>query len=159
MSSDTVFLFKLKPGRWVISNIKTWSAQFSQLIQDKKGDEIVQLEVAPRCNYADHFIIATGYSNKQLQALCDHLKNNSPLPLHQVEGYQNAEWIIMDFGPIMIHLFQPQARRHYALEKLWSEGGFEQEVTYLTHEEESPLERKIRELRHAFTQSKGHLRA
>ena len=126
---------------------------------DKKGEEITMLDVSQRCAFADYFIVATGYSAKQLQAIADHLKATDTSQLLQTEGYQSAEWIVLDFGAVIVHLFQPKVRQHYKLDQLWSEGGFDQAVEYLQGEMESPLEKKIRELRSATATAKGHLRA
>ncbi len=73
-------------------------------------------------SFTDYFVIATGSNSRQIQAISDaveqELKKLGALPL-SVEGYQNAEWILADYGDFIVHVFSEQARQFYGLERLW----------------------------------------
>ncbi|HHX87229.1 MAG TPA: ribosome silencing factor [Firmicutes bacterium] len=89
---------------------------------EKKAQDVVLLETGKVSIIADYFLIGTGISRVQIQAICDHLRRQikeigfSPL---RIEGYREGSWVLMDYGSLVIHLFQPQAREFYNLERLW----------------------------------------
>ena len=91
-------------------------------ISDKKGQDIVLLEVGDLFVITEVFVIATGSSRPNVQSLADHveeqLKEAGRKPLRD-EGRPEAEWVLLDYGDIMVHLFQPSAREYYDLERLW----------------------------------------
>jgi len=73
--------------------------------------------------FADYFLICTGANQKQVQAISDEvglrLKHEAGELPTNVEGYTQAEWVLADYGDLLIHIFSPQARAYYALERLW----------------------------------------
>ncbi len=73
-------------------------------------------------SFADYFIICTGGNTRQIQAIADEiesqLKELGEVPL-SIEGYQNAEWVLVDYGDLVIHIFSEKARKYYDLERLW----------------------------------------
>lgn len=89
---------------------------------EKKAQDVVLLETGKISIIADYFLIGTGNSRVQIRAICDHLrrqlKDDGFLPL-RVEGYREGYWVLMDYGSLIIHLFQPEARDFYNLERLW----------------------------------------
>jgi ribosome-associated protein len=91
-------------------------------IADKKGTDIVLLEVGDLFVITDFFVIGTGTSRPHVQALSERveelLKEHGRVPLRD-EGLPEAEWVLMDYGDVMVHLFQPKARDYYDLERLW----------------------------------------
>ncbi len=91
----------------------------------KKAEDIVVLDLTGICSFTDFFIIMHGHSSRQNVAICESieedLKDRSIRPL-SVEGRKNAEWILMDYGEFIIHVFSPKAREYYSLEKLWGDG-------------------------------------
>ncbi len=91
---------------------------------DKKAENIVVLEVKKIIDYADYFLILSGNSVRQNQAIFDSiiesLKGLKKRPLH-VEGFERGEWILLDYGSIIIHIFSPKAREYYDLESLWGD--------------------------------------
>lgn len=97
----------------------------AQAIYDKKGSNIIALDVQGVCTATDYFIIAEGNVDRHVVAIAQEvehsLKQNGELPL-RVEGRQNGDWIILDYGNIMVHLFMPGLREKYGLEQLWSQG-------------------------------------
>ena len=97
-----------------------------EAIEEKKGDEVSILDVSTISTFADFFVICHGHNDKQNQAICDEIlsqlkKDEDRTPTH-VEGYQYAEWILMDYLDIVVHIFSDQTRAYYNLEKLWSDG-------------------------------------
>ena len=93
-------------------------------IEDKKGEKIKVLDITGLSPIADYFIIATGSNSNQLHAIRDNVTEKlSAAGLHykQIEGYRNANWILMDYGDFMIHLFTDEAREFYNLERIWND--------------------------------------
>lgn len=95
-------------------------------IEEKKGSEIVCINLKKIPNSAcDYFIICEGNSRTQVQAIAGSVeemveKNTGSRPWH-VEGLQNAEWVLMDYVDVAVHIFQPEARSHYNLENMWAD--------------------------------------
>ena len=74
---------------------------------------------------ADYFIIANGTNRSQIQALSDHVEETlgkAGVPLRQIEGYQNANWVLLDFHDVIIHIFDKENRLFYDLERIWRDG-------------------------------------
>ncbi|HEY2933951.1 MAG TPA: ribosome silencing factor [Acidobacteriota bacterium] len=96
-----------------------------QALEDKKGQDLVLLDVSAVSSFADYFLIASGQNTRQTQAMADavveRLKENG-LRADHVEGYQKGEWILIDYTHFLVHVFVPAHRSFYNLEKLWSDG-------------------------------------
>jgi ribosome-associated protein len=90
---------------------------------DKKAVDIVLLGTAEVTTMADYFVIASGRSDRQLQALSaaivDELRDDGIRPLG-IEGKGGARWVLIDYGSVIVHLFAPEVREYYGLERLWS---------------------------------------
>lgn len=91
----------------------------------KNGTDIVLLDVEKTFFLSDVFVIATGSSTTNVQALADHVEeklkethNTKPL---RVEGRTQGEWVLVDLGDIIVHIFQAEAREFYSLERLWGD--------------------------------------
>lgn len=96
-----------------------------EAIDDKKGEEIRILDISKVSVIADYFIIAHGNNINQVQSICDEVEQRlGRLGVHakQVEGYEKANWILMDFGDIIIHVFDKENRLFYDLERIWRDG-------------------------------------
>ena len=91
---------------------------------EKKALEPTILDLRGISTFTDFFLIFTGANRRQVQAISDEiveqLKRNGT-PAARVEGYQNAEWILIDYGDFVVHIFEEKARRFYDLERLWRE--------------------------------------
>jgi ribosome-associated protein len=91
---------------------------------DKKGSDIVLLRTAELTTMADYFVIASGRSDRQVQALSqaiiDELRKEGTRPLG-VEGIARARWVLIDYGSVIVHVFSPEEREYYGLERLWSQ--------------------------------------
>ncbi len=88
----------------------------------KQAVDILVLDLRDVTSFADYFVICTGLNPRQNQAICDEtglqLSHLGELPVC-VEGYQNAEWILADYGYFLLHVFSEKARAYYDLERLW----------------------------------------
>ena len=93
-----------------------------EVLDNKKALDILAVTVADKTIIADWFIIASGRSTTQVKALCDELEEKAAergLIARRKEGYQEGRWIVVDFGTILVHLFHPEEREYYNLERLW----------------------------------------
>ena len=89
---------------------------------DKKANDLVILDISKITSFANYFLLCTGDSSRQMQAIADEvekqLKASGIRPSH-VEGYQNSEWILLDCMDLVVHIFSKNARAFYDLERLW----------------------------------------
>jgi len=93
-----------------------------EAMEEKKAQDILVIDVRGRCDFADRFILASGRSDRQLKALAQsvgEVAHRFELP-SKVEGLEASEWLLVDLGDIIIHLFLPEARESFQLERLWS---------------------------------------
>ncbi|MFS0503758.1 ribosome silencing factor [Lactiplantibacillus plantarum] len=91
---------------------------------DKRADDIVALDVAEVSLMADYFVILSADSKRQVQAIADNIVDfvrKAGSDVKSVEGRAAGEWVLIDAGDVIVHVFQKDARAHYNLEKLWSD--------------------------------------
>ena len=90
--------------------------------ESKKATDIKVLDLTGVTSFTDYFVICTGANTRQIQAISDEihlkLKDRGELPI-SVEGYNQAEWVLLDYSDFLVHIFSPKAREYYALERLW----------------------------------------
>lgn len=90
--------------------------------EDKKASDIRVLDLRPVTTFADYFVIASATNTKQAQAIADSviraMKDRNDPP-NSVEGYENAEWVLIDFGDMVVHVFTEKSRSYYDLDRLW----------------------------------------
>jgi ribosome-associated protein len=90
--------------------------------QAKKALDLIVLDLREITSFADYFLICTGTNPRQNQAICDEIyaqmKNRGELPV-SLEGYENGEWILLDYGDLICHVFLDRTRAYYDLERLW----------------------------------------
>lgn len=95
----------------------------SQIIFDKKGVNILALDVRNISTMTDYCVIAEGAVGRHVKAICAAIKNEmreEDSVLYHCDGEQDGDWIVMDYGDIVIHLLTPEMREKYALEELWN---------------------------------------
>ncbi len=93
-------------------------------LDSKKGQEIRILEIEDLTIIADYFVIASGTSSTQVKALADETDyqlGQLGVTVQHREGHNNSGWILLDFGSVIVHVFQPSTRDFYALERLWAD--------------------------------------
>lgn len=96
--------------------------QIAQTVYDKKGLNILALDVRAISSITDYLLIAEGNVDRHVSAIAHAIVSEIDAhPLH-VEGLESGDWVVIDYGHIIIHLFQPGLRDKYSLEKLWKEG-------------------------------------
>ncbi len=91
-------------------------------LEDDKAEEVVALDLAGRASFADRMVIATGLADRQIAAMATHLEEKlqkAGVKRVRIEGAGGSDWVLIDAGDIVIHLFKPEARALYALEKMW----------------------------------------
>lgn len=96
-----------------------------EALEDKKAENINIIDIGDVSSIADYFIIASGNSRNQVQALIDSVEEKlgkAGFEKKQIEGYDSANWILMDYGDIIVHVFDQENRLFYDLEKVWTNG-------------------------------------
>jgi ribosome-associated protein len=98
----------------------------TEALAEKKGEDVLLLDLIGVCSFADYFVFATGISERTLQALADDLlrkfKGVGRVGRAPAEGGASSGWILLDFGSVVVHLLSPAQRKYYNLEELWHEG-------------------------------------
>jgi ribosome-associated protein len=87
---------------------------------DRKASAVLVFNLTELTSMADYFVLSTANSDRQARAIADSIIERLGSPL-SVEGLQTATWILMDYGDVVFHIFQEEARRFYALERLWGD--------------------------------------
>ena len=94
-------------------------------LEDKKAEDILLLDIKENATFTDYFIICTATSNRMLNALADGVIEKT-LAQHKrkgrIEGKPETGWLVVDYGDIVVHLFDEDLRRYYKLEELWKDG-------------------------------------
>ena len=91
--------------------------------ESKKANDIRVLDLTGITSFADYFVICTGANQRQIQAIADEVGLQIKQQAHDLpnslEGYNQAEWVLADYGDLVVHVFSPKARDYYDLERLW----------------------------------------
>ena len=94
-------------------------------LDEKKSEDIKVLDISNVSIMADYFIIASGNNRNQLQAIADNVSeklHKKGVEIKQIEGYETANWILMDYGDVIVHIFDKENRLFYDIERIWSDG-------------------------------------
>ena len=94
-------------------------------LEEKKAIDIMVIDISHISTLADYFIIASGSNRSQVQAMADAVDealDKTGVHARSTEGYQNANWILLDYGDIVVHLFDEENRLFYDLERIWRDG-------------------------------------
>ncbi|THD85691.1 ribosome silencing factor [Aliigemmobacter aestuarii] len=101
-------------------------ARVLQSLEDDKAEEVVQIDLRGRSDMADYMVICSGRSSRQVAAiaekLADRLKQDFGL-LCKMEGKETGDWVLIDSGDVIVHVFRPEVREFYQLEKMWLPSG------------------------------------
>ena len=104
--------------------IKQKALGVCEILYNKKAIDIVAIHVTDKTILADWFVICSGRAVQQVKALADELDEKTPalgLTLRRSEGYGEGKWIVQDYGDILVHIFYPEERKYYNMERLWDE--------------------------------------
>ncbi len=96
-----------------------------EALENKKAEDIRIIDISGVSVLGDYFIIASGSNRNQLQTMCDEVEQilgKNGYPVKQIEGYDTANWILLDFGDIIVHVFDKENRLFYNLERIWRDG-------------------------------------
>ena len=97
----------------------------AQTAQDNRGQNVLILDLRQQTPMFDYFVIATGTSRRQLHAMSEEIDHKLEDDLHDqrmgIEGYDESRWIILDYGTVVVHLFDEDTRNYYRLEELWAD--------------------------------------
>lgn len=96
----------------------------AKFLDDKKGEDIIILGIHRVSLIADYFVIVSGNSSVQVKALADEVSKKMEQmgkKIHHIEGYNEAKWVLLDYGDIVIHIFHKDTRQFYDLERLWGD--------------------------------------
>lgn len=91
-------------------------------LEDSKAEDIVSIDIQGKSSLADYMVVASGRSHRHVAAVADHLLRalkDAGLGNARVEGLSGADWVLIDSGDIIIHIFRPEVREFYNLEKMW----------------------------------------
>ena len=94
-------------------------------LEDKKANDVRVIDIAGVSVIADYFVIASGSNTNQVQAMADNVEEileKAGCECKQIEGYQNANWILMDYKDVIVHIFCREDRLFYDLERIWRDG-------------------------------------
>ena len=97
----------------------------AQVLYDRKADDIAVIRVAHLTSLADYLVIATAHNALQIKALYEHLSKELEaldVPVRRADGLSDAHWVVLDLGSVIVHLFDPENRAFYHLERLWEDG-------------------------------------
>ena len=97
----------------------------AQTAEDNRGTNIVVLYTRELTSMFDYFVIATGSSRRQIHAMSEEIDHALEDRMGDrrlgIEGYEESRWILLDYGDVVVHLFEPETRAYYALEELWGQ--------------------------------------
>ncbi|CDG40800.1 MULTISPECIES: ribosome silencing factor [Asaia] len=91
-------------------------------LDEDKAEDIVTLDLRGRASFADHMVVATGIADRQIAAMATHIEdklNEIGIKRITIEGANGTDWVLLDTGDIVVHLFKPESRALYALERMW----------------------------------------
>jgi ribosome-associated protein len=122
---------KKAPAGSRIKRVRVESSELDRLqavivgsLDDDKAENIITMDLAGKAMFCDRMVIASGLVDRQISAMAQHLSEklkDAGLKRVQVEGAGGSDWVLIDAGDIVVHLFKPEARTMYALEKMWGE--------------------------------------
>ncbi|MDG4885068.1 MAG: ribosome silencing factor [Mesorhizobium sp.] len=102
-------------------------------LEDSKAENIVSIDIQGKSSLADYMVVASGRSHRHVSAVADHLLKalkDAGLGMARVEGLASADWVLIDSGDIIVHVFRPEVREFYNLEKMWQAPDLEEETLH-----------------------------
>ena len=109
-----------------VEEIRAVADALAKVLEDDKAEDLLFIDLDGKSSLADYMIIASGRSGRHVSSLADHLtqeaKRLTGRPAN-VEGMPNADWVLIDTGDVIVHLFRPEVREFYNLEKIWAADG------------------------------------
>lgn len=116
-----------KPAAAKLSPAQTATAalckKITSILDTNKAEEITTLNLRDKCSFADYMIVASGRAPRHVSALADYVADmlkKTGIPPLSVEGKESGDWVLIDAGDIVVHIFRPEVRQFYNIEKMWS---------------------------------------
>lgn len=106
---------------------KNFALLAAKVLNDKKAVDVVAIDIMEKSSFADYLVIASGNSERQVNALVDEVEDQfakEGLLVKSIEGKQNSEWVLMDFGDVIVNIFTKETREKYNIEKVWGDCSF-----------------------------------
>ena len=109
-----------------VSKVKTVSSSklaenIAQFALDKKAENVVSLNVKKLTNITDEFVICSSDTNIQVKAIADSIRKNTDHKPVRIEGYEQLNWVLLDYIDVIVHVFKTTERNYYNIEKLWAD--------------------------------------
>lgn len=121
---------------------RTMALRAAEILYDKKALDIVALDVSHMTVITDYMVICTGRNALQVHSLCKDVEDTlaeEGVLVRKKEGHNEGRWAILDYGRLLVHIFHPEERQYYRLERLWDEGTNRLELPFIKAEEEKPF--------------------
>jgi len=102
-------------------------------LEDSKAENIVTIDIQGKSSLGDYMVVASGRSNRHVTAVADHLLSalkDAGFGQARVEGLSGADWVLIDTGDVIVHIFRPEVREFYNIEKLWQTPDLEEETVH-----------------------------
>lgn len=103
-------------------NSKEFSEKICKIISDKMGEDIVRIDIKDKSSIADYFVVASGRSSTHTRALIDYVEEEIDklgISCTKREGVREGRWAVLDYGDVIVHIFNDETRLFYTIEKLW----------------------------------------
>ena len=129
-----------------VSTEKMMAQIACKAIDDKKGQDIKIIDIHNVSVIADYFVIASGTNSNQVQAIVDNVEEQlgrAGFEAKQIEGNRNSSWILMDYGDVIVHVFDEENRLFYDLERIWRDGKVLEMDAFFREIKKSPLVNKL----------------
>jgi len=112
------------------NKIEKFLRDILQDLDDLKAEDIVKIDIKDRSALGDYLIIASGTSSRHINAIASKIIKKNKKQIISVEGLKSTEWVIVDFGDIILNLFKPEIRNYYSLEKIWENGVEDEKINF-----------------------------
>lgn len=102
-------------------------------LEDSKAEDIVTIDIAGKSALGDYMVVVTGRSNRHVVAICEHLVTDlkdEGLGSPKVEGQETGDWVLIDTGDVIVHVFRPEIREFYNIEKMWAAPDMDEETRH-----------------------------
>ena len=99
-------------------------------LSDLKAENVVKIDIKNRSALGDYIIIASGTSSRHINAIASKIIKKNKNNIISIEGLKSTEWVIVDFGDIILNLFKPEIRNYYSLEKIWENGVEDEKINF-----------------------------
>ena len=102
-------------------------------LEDSKAEDIVTIDINGKSALADYMVVVSGRSSRHVMAICEHLisdMKDEGLGSSRVEGLETGDWVLIDTGDIIVHVFRPEVREFYSIEKMWQAPDIEEETRH-----------------------------